>query len=299
MKPKILLFLKSFLTCLLSSELVFLLLIFAQNKFGITDIFSFTFWSIPYSFFIGIASILLTLITSKIRTYLQYVICGISGILAGIIWTFLVAGVLGPWFGGFSVPVIVCWIAGGLTSMVFIAGNAGSAKLQYYSVKILIVLVLCLVSAYGFKPFLTYVTHDRIVTLVAVKGYTSDKYSLDDPINGLTTHQKDLIKELGVNGNMKVDFKTTAGNGDPTGLVIILKFPLRKPVKLFQPDSGDLVYIQVRDTAFRYLPSDAKLSDRTIELYPDPAESLTVNYWLDLVGGSRQGGTFLDWKYEH
>lgn len=299
MKSKLFLFLKSFLTCLLSSELVFLFLVFAQNNFGIGDIFSFTFWSIPYSFFIGIAAILLNSAASRFKAYLQYVICGIAGILAGIIWTFLVAGLLGPWFGAFSVPVIVCWLTGGLSAMLFMSGNAGSRKLQYYSAKTTALIILCFVFAYGFKPFIAYVTHDRSVTLVAVKWYTSDSYSLEDPLNALTPRQIELMKNLGVKGNMKVDQTSSSGSGDSATLVIILKSPLRKSVKLFQPDAGDIVYLQVRDTAFRYLPSDAKLSDRTIEIYPADSLRLTSNYWLELPLGARKGGTFLDWKYEH
>lgn len=297
MKPALLTSLKVLSICFLTSIIVFL-------GFGTKDIFAFIFWTLIFSVLLGVISIPLKLLLSNLNSYLQYIIYIILGIFIGLLWTLFVAYILGPWFASFRAPLFICWLTGSLSSMIFLAGNIGikleaSHKLRYILVKIVIILIICFGIIFGSQPILTYLTHDRTLTLVAVKWYVFDSFNLTDPIGVLSPNQKSLIRDLGVKGNMKVDFTTTTGYGDSTGLIIILKSPVRKTVNLRLPDRGNVVYLQMRDTAFRYLPADVNFSDRTIELYTDSTESLTVNYKLKFTLGRTNSGTFLDWKYEH
>ncbi|MGH2574422.1 MAG: hypothetical protein ACRDFC_01845, partial [Ignavibacteria bacterium] len=143
MKNKANLFLKAFLTCLITSSVVFFILIFNQGGFGIGDFTAFIFWTTIFSVIIGVIGFLFNIILSGLNKFLQYVLFIIIGFLSGFFWTILIAMMLGPWFGAFSVPVVVCWIAGGLCSMIFIAGQNVTVTFNHYLLKSLILIFIC------------------------------------------------------------------------------------------------------------------------------------------------------------
>lgn len=287
---------KTFLVSLLSAEFIFYLFILRQGGFGFTDAVAFTFWTILFSVLLALTAIVLSIFKSNLRNYLKYIFFSLLGIIFGLVWTFLTAYALGPWFGAFSIPVIVCWTGGGLTAMIFAAGNGETVKT--FALKLIIGLIICAGFVYKYNSVLAFLLNDRTLTLAAVKQDDSGSYALNDGINALTAGERKIIDGLEIKGNLNVSLKTTFGSGDSTGLVIIMKSPLKKTVLLSEPDAGEIIYVQQSDTIFRYSPPGAKLSERKITLYPDAENSRTVNYWIDLAGGGRHGGTFLDWKFD-
>ena len=104
-------------SCSLTLAISLLTYLAANDWFGAGDWTSFAGISIPFSLLLP--KLILTF-RDPIKGPLSAAIIGILiGALLGVIWTFAVAGFLGPWFGAFSFPVGAFWIlAGSVTGLV-------------------------------------------------------------------------------------------------------------------------------------------------------------------------------------
>ena len=54
----------------------------------------------------------------KVSESNRYFLASASGILAGVLWTYAVGQLLGPWFDAFSLSLLFCWIAGGASDTI-------------------------------------------------------------------------------------------------------------------------------------------------------------------------------------
>ncbi|MGH2574507.1 MAG: hypothetical protein ACRDFC_02285, partial [Ignavibacteria bacterium] len=137
------------------------------------------------------------------------------------------------------------------------------------------------------------------LTLVAVKWIQSnDSLFVNDSFgNRFDDELKSMLIDSGLKGRLNISSTSTQGEGKIARMFIILNKPIKSSVKLFQPDGNSIIYIQDGDS-FKMFPPVAETLNRGLELYPDEADSRTVNYWVELAGLGRRGGTFLDWKYD-
>lgn len=294
MSIKLKVFLFSFFSCFFASLMVFIISLARQEGYGRGDMGAFIIWTIMYSLLMGGIVVLLFLILSKLSKFIQYIFLVIIGLCLGFIWTFIVALLLGPWFGAFSIPVLACWTAGSLSSTIFIAGFSESVTYRFHISKIVFVILVSITLSIGFKPLMAIIINDQKLTLVVLKWTPSDSLKINNPFSdSMNEEEKNLIMSSGIKGNIDAKLKTTTGDGREARFFIIIQSPVKSLVKLHQPDRMSVVYIQDGDK-FKMYPQDAKTLDRVLEIYP--FDSNVVNYWLELPGGGRQGGTFMDWK---
>ncbi len=96
-----------------------------HDWFGRGDLIAMMAWSLPLAF--GVA-VLMTALSARIpraSAALTFVLFAASGALLGVLWTVLVALVLGGWIVAFSFPVLWCWVTAG-----FLGGLAAAWRMH-------------------------------------------------------------------------------------------------------------------------------------------------------------------------
>ena len=114
-------------TALGTSVLVAIVFVVLNGGFGVGDVTSFVFYSLPFAALSGLIARLVRRPSDALHPALRLPLAVVAGVAAGIAWTFVVALLLGPWIGAFSFPVLFCWSAGGAAAMVALAA-AGWAR---------------------------------------------------------------------------------------------------------------------------------------------------------------------------
>jgi MFS family permease len=84
-----------------------------HDWFGRGDLIALMTWSLPLAFGVAVLITALSARISRASAALTFVLCAVSGAMLGVLWTSLVALVLGGWIATFSFPVLWCWVAGG------------------------------------------------------------------------------------------------------------------------------------------------------------------------------------------
>jgi hypothetical protein len=87
-----------------------------DDWFGVEDVSAFIFWSLPLAGLVYLSFRKLPARLTSAAPLLRYPALAIIGGIAGIGWTIVVALLLGGWIGAFSIPVFICWVAGGLVA---------------------------------------------------------------------------------------------------------------------------------------------------------------------------------------
>jgi MFS family permease len=95
--------------------------------FPVGDFFAFAIWSVGLALLVSVVSgFTSSWLRSHVASYVKFISVGSIGAATGIIWSTIVASILGQWIGAFSFPVLYCWIGGavlGSCSQVLIASG--------------------------------------------------------------------------------------------------------------------------------------------------------------------------------
>jgi hypothetical protein len=91
----------------------------ANSWFGAGDLRSFAYWSIMFAVVSFCIAAVVRVALLRRGAALRYFLAAFCGLATGFAFTWVVAFLLGPWFGAFSFPVLYCWMLGGLGSMLF------------------------------------------------------------------------------------------------------------------------------------------------------------------------------------
>jgi hypothetical protein len=76
------------------------------SGFGAGDLWALAFWSLPFGTIVGVAGVVVRRsMRPKVRVLRGFVAAAVGGLL-GLLWTLLMAQMMGPWFGTFSFPVL-------------------------------------------------------------------------------------------------------------------------------------------------------------------------------------------------
>ena len=102
--------------CLITSIIVAGIALVLNDGFGANDMWAFLFWSVPFAAVVAFISVANPY--RNLGSFARYCAAVIAGALIGVVWTFIVALLVGPWFLAFSFPVLSCWVAGGVSGMV-------------------------------------------------------------------------------------------------------------------------------------------------------------------------------------
>ena len=280
----------------ISALLAGLVAVALQRGFGSSDLSALAFWSAPLA--LGTASIAALIGTAIARwsLALRYLISLALGSVSGFLWTLVVATLLGPWFGAFSVPVLACWVVGGVCGMAagLTTGSIGSLRFKLIESLVLCALAATGVVAYG--PFVTWLQHDQALTVIFLRWSPSGESLAINTSSriGMSDEAMATIRSAGLTGRVEAVSSSVHGRGRPATALVLMQAPLEKPVTVLQPDGEMALYVQSRDT-FRVWPEAVRTIDREIEMFPDDQNHGAVRYMVRLAGGARQGGTAMQW----
>jgi hypothetical protein len=95
-----------------------------NNWFGAGDIPAFIFWSLPAAGIVYASFGRLPTRVMDARAPLRFPIVAIIGGALGLVWTIIAGLLLGGWILAFGVPVLLCWIGGGMFAGVAAAWHS-------------------------------------------------------------------------------------------------------------------------------------------------------------------------------
>ena len=90
----------------------------AHAGFGAGDLWAFGFWSVLPAL---PAYPVLRLFDRRSHSWTAATAYGAAvflGLVGGVLWTLVVASILGGWIGAFSFPVLLCWLSGSLAAFI-------------------------------------------------------------------------------------------------------------------------------------------------------------------------------------
>jgi len=290
--------LRTILVCLVASLFVATITIVRNSGFGIGDLWAFLFWSIPFA--VGIASMNFTKLFCRLHPLLRYLVTMVVGMTAGILWTFFVRMLLGPWFAAFSFPVLFCWVAGGASGMIA-TGETAQRGLKVTDV--ILVGSICLLAVVGMNPLFVWLSNDQKLDVTFIKWTPGpDPLSMqhtEDPPNyyGAVSKEFDGLKELGLTGKLRVFSGGQFGAGNKQSrVIIVMQRQIDKPnIDLPQPDAVNVIYIQDENSNWRMYPPGAPTLQRSIRLEIPQNKGNITDYWIELASGARQGGQAFFW----
>ena len=189
-----------FLATSLGTALVFLAL---NNWSGAGDMPAFIFWSLPPSAAVFLMFRKLKPHLRDTAAFWRYALLSILGGTLGFGWTVIAALLLGGWIAAFSVPVLLCWIAGGAFAGIAAAWHSDSRS---WPVALLSsVLIVAMLFAEG-KSMLEPAPHMRVVLRPETTHADIDRFwneVVGDP--GRTPTEHSMIE--GVSGVGIVDYE--------------------------------------------------------------------------------------------
>ena len=294
MNNKILLRLASSSSALIASFLVAILSLWMQSWFGVRDLYAFGFWTIPLlAIVFGLAPRLHTFFLK--RSHIAANLLAFAfGFIAGFLWTLLVAIFLGPWFGTFSFPVIVCWIAGAIAGFCSIAGPINFNAYRRPILSVLISLILGVLFFFAYHPVGNVVRDDQELEVLKFSWQPGDSLRFEYMIIGderVNESDSTALAKAGVRGTLTLVGIAIHGSGPRAKAIIVLRQPVKSTITLQQPDRSTIAYVQTEQNSFRVYPPDAKTLQRVIELSPSSGHSGT-DIMVELASGAMQGGSF-------
>jgi hypothetical protein len=218
------------------------------------------------------------------------------GIGVGFVWTVTNASWLGPWFGAWSFPVVLCWMTGGALGLAAAATSPSANGWRRIAAESVTYLLVAVAAPYLYRPALAYLRHDQHLTFVygRIRPATAGP-ELDDSMELLVPGEKELLAHAAIGGFVEVVGSHAANTAEQprARMLVFLRRPVDRVHRLLQPDATTVVYIQ-EDHGFRRFPPDAKVrSDRAVELYPE--KSNETAYWVEQASGARSGASAIRW----
>ena len=93
-----------------------------NDWFGVSDLLSFGFLTFPFGILSYLGSGVFVRATRRLPRRLQLALSFVGGVTLGLCFTLAVSNLLGPYFGAFSFPVLLCWMFGGGVGLLVGAG---------------------------------------------------------------------------------------------------------------------------------------------------------------------------------
>lgn len=267
---------------------------------GVGDLWPFLQWTTLMSVAYSALSVTLLRWLPPLGPGLRIVVSLGLGIATASAFTLMVSFVLGGWFHAFSFPVTSCWMSGGVGAV-----NLSTRRRKIASTPSLIAEVL-LASIVGFgiglfaQAAVVREERDQELRLVFLKmgslDSTASAGSVRPGVAGdyLSGEEESLIQLSGISGDLEFRGTSRHGTGAHAGAVIIMRQRLTESVDLPQPDGVTVLYVQERD-GWRLFPADAPMLTRSIRLEPSATVHSHTMYYVELIGGRRQGGLAAQW----
>jgi hypothetical protein len=268
-----------------------------SRGFGARDLLPFLTWTLAFAVIVSPAAQMLVYTFVKVSPLPRFLLAGASGIVTGVLWTYAVAQLLGPWVGAFSLPVLFCWIAGGTSGMI-------SALLYHESrgrtamIAIPVILVSTLSALTLSKSLGVLPAGKPQVELLVIKWDPGPEPLTSTEVLGLTISKSDLehLKAIGLTGEVMYSGSANYKEGQPGRVIIVTQAPLSEPVNLPQPDGSDVIIYVQGESGWNRFPREAATSQRQIRLRNDRrGSSRSTLFSVERPDGSREGGTAATW----
>lgn len=125
----------------------------ANDWFGAGDLAALLVWSLPLGVLVAVSMHPLVKRAPAQRGWKAYSMSVVVGAGVGFAWSIAAALALGPWIGAFSLPVQVCWMAGGTAAGIATGwlGSPGSGRTAL-ALGALLVVAVARVHAHALAP---------------------------------------------------------------------------------------------------------------------------------------------------
>ena len=295
-KPQWKVFILAYLACVGVSMLTASTTVSISRRFGVGDLLPFLYWTFVFAAILSLVAQMLVFTLGKVPAVSRYCIAGASGMLAGVLWSYAIAQLLGPWLGAFSLPILFCWMAGGasgiILAMLYYESNRRAALIA-----VPVILVLSLSAWTLSKSLGVLLTGEQQLELLVIKWHPGPKPLTNTEVQGLVISESDLerLKAIGLTGEVMYSGSAEYGEGQPARAIIVTQAPLSEPVNLPQPDGSQVIYVQTEAGWNRY-PPEAPTLQKQIRLWTDlRGSSQNTLFSFERADGSRQGGTAATW----
>ena len=269
-----------------------------SDWFGVGDLRGLLLFTVPLLLILVVSGIALARKLAHRPTWLGLVIGGVAGIGLGFLWTLANALLLGPWFGAWSFPVLLCWTTGGALSLASAATSQSGTGWHHVAFESMAYLSVATVVLYAYRPAVVHLQKDQHLTLVYGRLRPHDAGpAIDDSSDLLIPEERELLARAAIAGSIEIlgGHAANTTQRPRARILVLLVRPVDRVHWLPEPDATTIVYIQ-EDAGFRRFPSDAKvLSDRAVELYPVGAQGKETRYWVEHAGGARSSGGGIQW----
>jgi hypothetical protein len=267
-----------------------------SNWFGAGDLRALAFFTLPLLLILAVIGVALARKLAQRPIWIGVVIGATGGVGVGFLWTLANALHLGPWFGAWSVPVLLCWTTGGALSLVAAATTRLAAPRWRIVVESGAYLFVAMVAFFVYRPAIVHLQHDQHLTLVYGRIRLSNaELAIDDSRDLLIPGEREMLALAAIGGSVELigGYAANTTEQPRARVLVLLRRPVDRVYRLLEPDKTTVLYIQ-ENSGFRRFPPDAKvLPDRAVEVYPaDPNET---RYWVEHAGGARSGGSGIQW----
>ncbi len=271
----------------------------ARNEwFGVSDFRPLAFWTIPLALAVGFLNLILFGVYTRQTSTRKYLLAIGVGVGLGIECVFFTVLCLGPWMGAFSVPVLPCWLLGGVAGSLSIALWDERWKSWFLQIGLVLIvgsgIVLVILPAIAAK-----ITHSQTLQLSVLK-WTAPETPLK--IGNIAAWDirpagVEMLKRNGIKGTLAQwdNLGNFSPNRDPDAqMVVLLQNRPTEMVLLEEPDHCLIIYLQEGKT-WRKIPADAPMLKSKISLIPSETDPLNqTDCWMDISGGGRQGSVLYE-----
>lgn len=249
----------------------------------------------PYLFWTTVFSLLLAALPGRARRVMEgrfrYVMAITGGGLAGLLWTIVVAYLLGPWFGAFSFPVLFCWVAGGVAGLVLALPKESLLK------QLIICACFALVTVAAPAVLRAAVLDDQNLMVVYVRwrpGEGSLTFDAGPFGTDLNAEEKVALTGMLSGGSLEVAGSFGTGKGKAARMVVVMSHQPSAQFELPQPKATSVIYVQLHD-GWKKHPESAPTLDRKVVCGPSAHNARATHCRIEHYGGSLSGGEAFYW----
>lgn len=265
--------------------------------FGAGDLRPFFVYSLPLVLLTTIVGVALWRTLVSFQLWSAYLVGGFVGGVLGLLWTIGSLFMFGPWFGAWSIPVLLCWTASGALGVAAAAATRAGWSLKRHATEGIIFVVITTVLSIGYPSLTSSLTNDQHLTFIYGRWEARDSELLIlDPLVLLSDEDRELLYRSGIRGSVELMGSHGSNTTDrpKARMLVLLSRPVEKSQLLQQPDRTNVIYVQDRK-GFHRFPTDASVLDRFVEIYQDPARPEVSAFWVDGARGGRSGSDAIRW----
>jgi len=267
-----------------------------NRGFGTRDLLPFLTWTLVFAAVVALVAQILASTHVKMPALLRYCLAGASGVVVGVLWTYVVGQLLGPWLGAFSLPILLCWIAGGASGMILtMLYQENRRHAALISVSVILVLT---VSAWTLSKSLgVFISGEQQLELLVLKWHPGTKPLTTTEALEPSISKSDLeyLKAIGLTGEVRFSGSCKDGEGKAARAIIVMQAPLSEPVDLSLPNASQVIYVQT-ESGWNQYPLEAPTSQKQIRLWTDlRSTSQDTLFSFERADGSRLSGTAATW----